>query len=145
MPPNSAAQLPGTTGDAAAPAGNEPPREPGIRYVRVLDGATGASVPGARVLSYEAEDLDALEWEDYAEGGDATDRWGRLALERGLDDGSTVRWIALADGHRCSTLITTPEGTGDFTLTLGAANSITGVVTHASSCLIYTSPSPRDS
>ncbi len=128
------ARLPDAAAPPASQAGSEPPREPGMRYLRVVDGTTGLPVPLVRVHSFELNGLDALDWEDFTPTrwatnatGQQTDAWGRVRIEIGLDDGDNIHWLASATGGRFSLAIVTPAGQGDFTLTLVPGNVITGV------------------
>jgi hypothetical protein len=112
---------------AGTPPTPEPPREPGVRYLRVVDEA-GRPVPGARLLEMRRDIIDAYDWEDYVEGGKRVDAWGRYTIELAIENDAASGWLAMGPGGRCSGIVTTPAGNRDFTLTLRPGNVIAGVV-----------------
>jgi hypothetical protein len=110
----------------------EPPREVGVRYLRVVD-EDGHPAPDARILVIRRGIIDAYDWEDFSTGGEPVDAWGRYTIEIEIDDDADTHWLAMGRNGRCSEIVQTPEGTGDFILTLHDGNVVSGTVRDATS------------
>lgn len=102
----------------------EPPRQPGQRFVRVVDGATGAPVPGARLV-VRWGDGDRIHWDEDGSCGEPLDAHGRYAIGSGW---AGAAFLAVVPGARCSAWVPWVRGDADIECALELGGEITGVV-----------------